>query len=372
MYTQTNTYQRPDELAKQQGKSNYYQIDTIRFITISIIVWSHSLFPEWRLPSPDNVTEQIIKAIVIQAGATSTIIFFIVSGILIHSKLQNYTLKKYFNERIPRIYAPWLFIVFFNTILIMLHQLDASELASGDSSVVLSRSVYNIVNGLLIYGPYWFVVTYLVGMVLMITFKNHAGNLIFGLILFSITFFYCLNFHMGWIDTFHTKAVLAYTFFIWLGFLVHRHWTFLLKKVENTGWVTLIMGLLLLFSVACFEGYFLTKKGVNDSFASNRFTNIIFSLAFFVFLLKVGAISLINNLQPRKIVYGIYLVNSIVILELSVLFGTYLKDLSNNHILELLAYQFLFFMIVLVLTFIIVRQLANSRLRWIIGLTPQQ
>lgn len=349
------------------GKVNYSEIDTIRFITISIIVWSHSLFPAWHDQSADEVFEGIIKSFVKQLGAISTIIFFIVSGILMRSKLQGYNLKGYFNERIPGVYGPWLFIVFFNIFLIMVYQLSKQDLLANRSLSTIANSIYAIVNGLIVYGPYWFVLTYLVGMVVLIYFKRYSCNIYFGLVLGAITLVYALNFHFEWIDTFHTKAILGYTFFIWLGFQFHTHWEKILAKAKKITWLIMLIMMIVFFSIACYEGYFLSVKGVRDPFASNRMTNIIFSLIFFICLLKIGPIRIINNLRPRKIVYGIYLINSIVIFGLTLLFK---KDIDNLYLADiwlLLALQLVFFTITIMLTYLVVYFLINSSLRWIIG-----
>ncbi len=348
------------------GKRNYHEIDTIRFITISIIVWSHSLFPAWHIRKSNDFIEEIINSFVIQLGAISTIIFFIVSGILMHSKLQEYSLKGYFKERIPAVYGPWLFFVCLNVLLIMLHQFSFDLLASKSFSPFIT-SIYNILNGLIVYGPYWFVLTYLAGMVILIYFKQYSTNIYFGLLLATFTAFYALNFHFGWIDTFHTKAVLAYTFFIWLGFQFQARWKELLDRVRKLRWFFIIFLMLLFFSIACYEGYKLSLAGVRDPFASNRFTNILFSLIFFLFLLKIGPITIINNLKPRKIVYGVFLINSIVVVELSVLFKKYIDDLILVDIWTLIGLQFIFFAVTLILTYLIVNYLINSSLNWIIG-----
>ena len=349
------------------GKTNYSEIDTIRFITISIIVWSHSLLPAWHDQSVDELFEEIIKSFVKQLGAISTIIFFIVSGILMRSKLQGYSLRGYFNERIPVVYGPWLFIVCFNVLLIMFHQLSQQDLLATRSLSTIAKSIYAIVNGLIVYGPYWFVLTYLVGMVVLIYFKRYSGNIYFGLVLGAITLFYAVNFHFEWIDTFHTKAILGYTFFIWLGFQFHSHWKEILAKAKKITWPIILTMMLVFFSIACYEGYILSLKGVRDPFASNRITNIIFSVIFFLFLLKIGPIRIINNLRPRKIVYGVYLINSIVIFGLTLMFKKGIDNLNFVDIWLLLILQFVFFAITLMLTYLIVYFLINSSLRWIIG-----
>ena len=84
-------------------------------------------------------------------------------------------------------------------------------------------------------------------------------------------------------------------------------------------------------------------------------------------LLKIGPIRIINNLKPRKIVYGIYLINSIVLLELTVIFKKYIGYLYLVDIWVLLAVQLVFFAVTLILTYLIVYFVIHSSLRWIIG-----
>lgn len=348
------------------GKTNYDEIDTIRFITISIIVWTHSILPTWYLRSSEAIGDEIIKSFVIQFGAISTVIFFIVSGILMHSKLQEYNLKSYFKDRIPRVYGPWLLFIFINLVLIMVLQLSIDDLTIKNISPIVS-SIYPILNSLIVYGTYWFVLTYLVGMVLLIYFKQYSSNIYFGVLLAAITAFYAINFYYGWIDTFHTKAVLGYTFFIWLGFQFQRHWKEVLLISKKMSWLLLVILMFVFFSIACYDGYILSLNEVRDPYASNRFTNIIFSIIFFFFLLKLGPIRIINNLQPRKIVYGIYLVNSIVVLGLTVLLKKHIENLNPVNTWTLLGLQFLFFAVTLMLTLVIVNYLINSPLKWMIG-----
>jgi hypothetical protein len=207
----------------------------------------------------------------------------------------------------------------------------------------------------------------MVGMLIMIYFKQYSSNYKFGLFLLAFTLFYCINFHAGWIDTQHTKAILAYTFFIWLGFQFHRYWQSVLGILSQIKWMFLIPALIILFGAACYEGLILARAGVDDPYASNRISNILFSIVFFFSLLKMGAVRKINNLQPQRIVYGIYLVNSIVIFQLAILLGEYLKGLTKVDIWTLLILQLIYFTVVLYLTYKTVNYLANSRLRWLIG-----
>lgn len=357
---------RPSEITPE--KVNYTALDTIRFLTISIIVWSHSLFPEWYSDIPRDAAGEIVKVIVIQIGAISTIVFFIVSGILMNSKLKYYNIRSYLVERVPRVYAPWLFIVLINALLMFLLQLYTQQIQFRWDAAHLMQIAYNIVLSLLIHGPYWFIYTYFFGMIILILFKRYSSNYNFGIVLLLATLFYALNFYAGWIDTLHSKAVFSYTFFIWLGFQIQSRWDDNIKKIKEISWLVLVPLLAILFSAAAYDGYNLLAQEVKDPYASNRLINIAFSLVFFVALVKFGEIPSINRLRPRKIVYGIYLINSIIVLKLSYLFSNPLDALSSVSIWTLLALQVIYFGLVLFLTWLIVHYLLGSeKYRWIVG-----
>ncbi len=360
------TTARTSEIKPQ--KVNYSQLDTIRFLTISIIVWSHSLFPEWYSDIPRDAAGEFLKVIVIQIGAMSTIVFFIVSGILMNSKLKHYNIKSYLVERFPRVYAPWILIVLINAILLFILQLYTKEIEFRWDAGHLMQIAYNIMLSLMIHGPYWFIYTYLIGMIILIIFKRYSSNFNFGIVLLLATFFYALNFYGGWIDTLHSKAVFSYTFFIWLGFQIQSRWDDNIKKVKEISWFVLVPLLAVLFSAAAYDGYNLLVQEVKDPYASNRLINIAFSLVFFVALIKLGEIPSINRLRPRKIVFGIYLINSIIILKFTYLFSNRINSLSGVSTWSLLLLQVIYFVVVLFLTWLIVHYLVRSeKYRWIVG-----
>ncbi|MBC8052676.1 MAG: acyltransferase [Sphingobacteriaceae bacterium] len=352
---------------KDKPKHNYEQIDTIRFINIFFIVWGHCLLG-WDSRFFNSVTDDLITTIVLQTGRLSTVVFFIVSGFLLKPKLETYTVSSYFKERIPKIYSPWFIFITIFLILNIIHLLPFRSLWQNRDLPQFIRLNYNILNGVMLHSAYWFITTYMVGMAIIVAFKKYVKTFWFGGVLFFVTIFYCFNLHYQWIDPNHQKAVLAYTFFIWLGIKVNTHYTRILEITKKVSWLIIIALFLLTFAVAGFEGYNLTVLKSGDAFASNRLSNVVLSVVFFILLLKIGKISSINNLNPRRTVYGIYLVHAIVILELMIFLNSgYMEYISGYNIWNLLLLQIGFALFIFWLTYKIVKIIGNSRLCWTIG-----
>jgi len=354
-------------IEKKKSTFDYEQIDTIRFITIFFIVWGHCSLG-WEQRVSTSWVDDLIKNVVLQTGRISTIIFFVLSGFLLSPKIQEYTVKTYFKKRFPKIYLPWLISISVLLIisvfqLIPLHDLWVSKDLKG-----FLKMNYAIINGLLLYSSYWFITTYMAGMAIIIYFRKHIGKLWFGGILLSFTLFYCSNLHYQWIDPNHEKAILAYTFFIWLGIQINIYSEDILNYINRTSWPVLILSFASLFTIACLEGEILTEMALKDAYASNRFTNILLSVIFFFALMKLGKIRMVNMLNPRKTVYGIYLIHNILIFECYMLINAFFRaEISALSTWNLLTIQFGFVMFVMILTYKIVSLIGNSKYRWVIG-----
>ena len=351
------------------GVFNYQQIDTIRFITICFIVWGHCLLG-WDKKTTHTFTEELIKIFVLQTGRISTIIFFIVSGFLLKPKLQDYTVSSYFKKRLPKIYLPWFISISIIMVLSVIQLIPLHDLWVSRDIKTFIRLNYNILNGLLLYSSYWFITTYMAGMAILIFLKNYVNKLWLGLIFLTITLFYCLNLHYVWIDPNHEKAILAYTFFIWLGVQINTHSEKVYDFLNKISWPVVIGLFIGLFILASYEGHSLTDLHLIDAYASNRFTNSILSVFFFLALLKMGKISFINKLNPRHTVYGIYLIHNILIFELVMAVEYYYKDsLASLSVWNLLAIQVCFAAFVIALCYKLVKLMANSKFKWAIGIS---
>jgi hypothetical protein len=354
--------------SKQPPKVNYQEIDTIRFILICFIIWGHCLLG-WNTRISSSFTEEVIKTIVIQSGKISTVTFFLISGFLLKSRLEQYTIKSYFKEKFSQIYGPWLLFICLLSVVSVLQLMPLKELLSQGDFKAFVRYNYAVIDGVVLYTAYWFIISYMLGMALIIGCKSYVNRFWFVLLLLSFTGFYAVNLYFEWIEPNHSKAVLSYVLFIWLGLQINTHLDVVKRKLRDTGWAMITSIMVLSFCIACLEGHYLAAHAKIDPFSSNRFSNIIFSTFFFLSLLKLGKIAAINRLNPRKAVYGIYLCHNILIFECSQLIEHFYKQqLLTVNVYALLGLQICFVTFIIASTYLIVIWIAKSRLKWLIGL----
>ncbi len=348
-------------------RQNYEQIDTIRIITICFIIWGHCLLT-WEKQVPLNTLDHLLTVAIFQSGKISTIIFFVVAGFLVRAKLPQYTVKSYFLDRIPKVYFPWVLFMFIFLLLNILQVMPIIKIWNEGNIRLFKTGVYNNIVGVLFYTAYWFITVYAISMGLIVALRRHAEKMWLGALLGAITVFYCINLYYQLIPPNHGKAFLGYAFYVWLGIQANKHFESIKIFIKKISWPVMILVLVFLFILACLEARFLTRIGCLDAYASNRFSNSLFSLSFFMALLKMGANASLNKLQPRKMVYGMFLVHNLIIFELSFLINAYLLKYLYINIWIHLIIQLVFFMTILFITYILVNIISNSKYRWLIGL----
>lgn len=349
-------------------KTNYFQIDTIRFVTIFFIAWGHSLFSQWGEDLPLDIEAEYLKVITYQLGKISTPIFFVVAGFLLRPRLQSYNLKSYFMDRGPKVYFPWiLFIIIF--FFLEFFQLDDwREIFIEHDIKRLLATAYKLLNGLFLYTTYWFITTYLFSITLFIVFKKYVERWWFGLIVSLIFIFYAVNLYQQWIASNHSKAILGYAFFIWLGIILHKHFKAFSYYLNKIPWFIIIVSLIGFFILSCYEGVYLSKIESIDPYSSNRISNSIFSMIFFVAMMKFGPISIINKLNPRKTVYGIFLIHSLIIFQLTVWSAKLHFNYLISNLFLLFICQVAFCAFIVFLSYGVVKLIIRTKLSWIIGL----
>lgn len=347
---------------------NYEQIDTIRGITICLIVWGHCLLG-WQDYVPRNTVDLFLKIAVIETGKISTIIFFVVAGFLLRPKLRNYSFASFCKERLPKVYIPWLSFILLFLVLSIIQLLPLAELWASRDLKQFWWYIYKLTDGLMLYTAYWFVTTYIVTMLLLVWLRDQAESAWLGIVLAAVTLFYCINFYYNWVAANHAKAVLAYAFFVWLGMQVNKYYPMIQSAIQKVNWAVLLTALSLSFIISCMDAKYLSGIGCVDPYGSNRISNAVVSLLFFAVLLKAGKSSSINKLKPRKTVYGIFLAHNIVIFELTFIVLRFFSVEQFESIWMLLVFNLAFFVIVLTVTYGLVWAITKSRYRWLVGIS---
>jgi len=338
-----------------KSKHDYQVISSIRIFAICSILWGHcSLGLE--IAAPQNNFDIIFQSFAIQLGKMGTILFFMISGILIQPKISSYTVSGFLRHRFFSTILPWVIFVFLLATVIILNDVPSKLIMKNGTLWEQGHLVYEILKNVVLYSAYWFILVFIISLITLIFFKKYVFNLKMGIILGLASLFYGINLHYGWISVHHTKAFVGYVFFVWLGIHISKHYSWFIMRVAKTSWAILLPVLAITIVVASMEGAGLTKIGCKDPYASIRLSNVIATLMFFVCLFKVGKIETINRLVPDKIVYGVYLLHSILLYQQAMIIKAFPKFLSLPHkILSLIGIQALNFIFILITTILLVK-----------------
>lgn len=336
---------------------NFTVIDTIRFIAMCSIVWGHCNLGS-ETTAYHNGLDVALQSAVLQLGKIGTIMFFLISGFLIAPKLESYTPFGFLRLRFKSTILPWLvFVVIFVLLNLVNSVALKTAMHNGNIKQVLLINA-EVFKDSIFYFAYWFIIVFIISALILVIFRKHVHTVWIGCILGTLTLFYSVNLHYAWISVYHTKAFLGYAFFMWLGLQVNLRYRIFNRLLNNVGWPVFIICFVVSFIAACYEGFYLSQAGCADPYASIRLSNIINSVIAFAFLFKLGKIDRVNNLEPRKLVFGIYLLHNILIYEMISFYTRYFNNRYVVHsALTLLVVEIVAFLLIFSTSIVLVNAL---------------
>lgn len=346
-------------------QKNFDFIDSIRCISMMFIVLEHCTHVGTYIF--DGITTMnVFYMSLIQLSKAGTIIFFILAGFLLGEKFFTYSPLEYFRRRVKIIFTPWLFwsLVFvfamtYKNWIIYRKNLDFNGV---DNLLESFRVVY-------LYSNYWFIVNFLICIGILLMFRKYLYSYRFGAILFGFTVLYSANIYLEWFPPHHTMAIFGFVFFLWLGAMFNKHWQKVSAFMASVSMAKLTLLFLATFAAAVLEIIFLYDRHALDPYNTLRFTNIIYSVATFLLLIKVKDLSFVNVLKPRETTFGIYLIHYIMVFNIlpEILRPFKFSPVTTYPIIGFFALTLLKFLIVYSLTFMVVRLINRTRFKWLIG-----
>ena len=314
----------------------------------------------------------LLQVSVLQFFKFATIAFFLIAGFLINHKFTEYTPWQYLKNRFKSTIGPWalwinvlVLIEIINLLFIAYFKYNGERHMPSPFIDYLLSSYYSVV----INTSFWFILNFLICIAILLLFKRFIYSVLFGVVLGIASLFYSLNLYHEWIRTPHTTALFGFVFFLWLGAYMNKHIDVLFSFIRRISWFALGSITLVLFVLADLEIIYLKSIGVEDAYNTLRLTNILYSLSFFLVLLKIGSIQFVNQVfQPRKTTFGIYLTHEIVILHLlNPIFHPFHWYVNSMTAIVAILYSILRFIITYLISILIVRLLLLTKLRWTIG-----
>ncbi|MDB5005328.1 MAG: Membrane-bound acyltransferase YfiQ, involved in biofilm formation [Mucilaginibacter sp.] len=351
------------------AKKNYEFIDAIRAIAMISIVMEHSFSFNAEQYNPTDSLSIITLATVLQYIKFGTIAFFLLAGFLIGEKFTTYTPLQYLKRRVDNTILPWVFwSLFFLGTIVLNDVVSAYQFNHGQFEPNYTARFFNYFKVIYLYSNYWFIPNFLICIGILLLFQRYLYSYWLGAGLLLFTVLYMFNIYNEWIEPRHSTAIFGFVFFLWLGAQFNRHLAAFEKWLNKTSiWLWLFLSIITGL-IGIKEILYLKAQNSVDPYNTLRLSNIVYSMCFFFFLLKIKNFKFVNFIKPRETTYGIYLIHYILVAMLlpmifpSLRFG--IKGLSYG---EVWAYMIARFLIAYIVTFIIVSLINKSRAKWLIG-----
>jgi hypothetical protein len=348
-------------------RANYSFVDNIRCLAILAIVIEHTSFLGTYVFSASSSPywAYITSLQIVKFG---TISFFIIAGFLFAENKDKYSFFEYLKRRFNNIFKPWL--IWSLTFLFLLTIGTFIEaIRTGVSAGLIISGLWWGVKTVYLYSNYWFIFNFFFCTIILLLSKKIIASWKFGLTLFAFTCFYSVNIYTEWVTTQHTTALLGFVFFYWLGVQLNLHFKKIEQKIKNIPIVYFFIPVVVSLFIAVQEASYLFSLKNEDPINTLRFSNILFSIAVFMFLLKVRKFDWLAPLQPRKTTYGIFLIHYILVFAFLpfILGKANTEVISQFSIADMYIYQFSRFLVVYISSFALVTMIYRSNFSWMIG-----
>lgn len=347
---------------------NFNFIDTIRCISMMGIVWEHS--SRVSIYAYNDHTSLLVQSFTIQVFKFSTIAFFLIAGFLINHKFQEYSAKQYLSNRYKNTVKPWLFWVLVFVLITIIDRLFAWHRGT-DVGILFTNFplyFYNLMEMVLFFTPYWFILNFLLCITILLIFKRYLYKIWFGVVLGLISFVYSINLYYRWFETTHSAALFGFVFFLWLGVYLNKYFQEFKDFVFKLSWLSIVLALLVTLALSMAEAFYLANSGLKDAYNTLRITNVAFSLVAFIAIFKIGYIKTLAKLKPRETTFGIYLIHYIILERgMPLIFQPFKIDFDQLNVWENTAIVIARFLLAYAISLYLTKFLSKTKLRWTVG-----
>jgi peptidoglycan/LPS O-acetylase OafA/YrhL len=352
---------------------SYHFADFIRFVAMGAIIFQHSFIieKEFLITDQASVIAFFFLKVIAKIGSIS---FFLVSGFLLSSALERYSSKEYLTKRVKNIFRPYILFVGIYLLLNLAGGFFGQQkiTSMAEFPAFLASKILNI----LFFTSYWFIFNYFISVMLLLTLRKYLYDRWLGVVLFCCTMVYAVNVHFEWFTPHHSTAFLGFTFFLWLGANLKKREEFFWRLIDSTPYWKIITIVIITLSVNFYETYYLLHTGATVVDGSLKFTNILYCLAIFMLLSKIGQKITFSFLNPRDETYPIYLIHPIFLKVINYALLPFLPAIANMLTintpsevswLNVLLYQIGWFIGIYILSLVAVKIILFSPMRWVFG-----
>lgn len=350
-------------------KKNFDFVDTIRCISMIGIVYEHcTMVGEAHYAS---FFSGMMQASVMQFFKFSTIAFFLIAGFLINHKFTEYTPLQYIKNRFKSTIGPWSFWLNVLVLLDVVNLVVKYFIYHGTHPMPDNFFAYlaGLYYDIIFFSSFWFILNFLICISILLIFKRYIYNIYFGAVLGLISIFYSVNLYYGWVLTSHSTALFGFVFYLWLGAFINKNYDVISLFIKKTSIWWFIGITVFFFILGDLETVYLKEIAIEDAYNTLRISNILYSLSFFVVLLKIGPIASVNKyLEPRQTTFGIYLLHQIIITHLlTEIFRPFRLYVESLTLFEATLYGIIRFLITYSISLIFVILIRKTWFKWSIG-----
>lgn len=301
-----------------------------------------------------------------------TIVFFIASGFLLGQSLENESALSILKKKKDKIIKPYL--IFLSLYIITL---PIKDLFTHYNPIDPNFFIYILkkIHIGFFQSNYWFIISFFISLIALLAFKKFLQKNIIGYLLSLITLFYAINVHTEWITPLHTTAYIGFTFFMWLGFKLYNIRDKFLPFLDKSCWEFLFSLVCLALIISVFESYILYWNKSEDPLNSIRFSNILYSMAVFLFLAKLGMTFHFKRAHPRTETFGLFLIHpftisflKLVIIVIFPFLEQYLNTKASNvSVFAIFFIQLFMFLATYFITLFLVKTINRTKFKWLMG-----
>lgn len=278
------------------GRIDFVFVNNIRFLAMISIIAVHSYLWPW------SFSDNPLAVALLQVFKFGTLSFFMISGYLLGTKIEDNGRWEYYKNRLNNTFVPWLF---WSSVFFALVVLDPAD---GVSLTEISNA-FRIV---LFDSNYWFIPNFFLALGILLIFRRFFSSRWFGGVLLVLSLAYAANMYGGWVSTQHTTALLGYVFYLWLGVQIHAHKEKVIPALQRIPYGALIGLIAVMYGAALTEAWILKDRTPN-LLSTLRFTNQLYSLSVFALLMKLPTAVNPRWMDVRKHTYGLFLIHWILV-----------------------------------------------------------
>jgi len=338
---------------------NYNFVDWIRMISMIGIVWAHTpLFG-------NNINETSLNNVFFYLCFMNffkfgVICFFMISGFLLSSKIQEEDTLLYVKKRISTTLNPYLFTL---SILVAIFIFN-TEILNKNYGYRLPQYLVELITN----SMFWFLPNYWLCLIFLLLFKKNISKIRTGIIMLIILIIF------SWIAVYSGQSkmpsysCLGYVFYIWLGYMIaNRHLTTYYSSISK---IVLVIVSIFFFLLSSYESYHLYLNGSKEYFNILRISNQLYSISVFILLIRLFNRKYnFKYLNPRKETFGIYLYH-IFFASIMVTISKFLTSQSFNVYTDnsylLFAIHIIKFLIIYFSTLILVKVLIKFKIGFLV------